>query len=610
MAALLMSCVVALTLSAASASASDGDQGHARERALAYASYWGGAGAEGCEPTIGADGSIYVTCGTDSPNLPRIGGIQSHQGQEDAYIAKLDPTGRHIIYSTYLGSPGQDEIDAAAVDRHGHVFVSGFAADGFPTTAHAFDRSFNGSPHCCDGLLGDAFVAELSADGSRLLYATFLGGSGPEQTLALGLDHDGSVVITGVTGSADFPTTARALDPSFGGGSGRFERDVPGDAFAAKLDPSGSRLIYCTYLGGSGDDAGQGVALDHAGNAYFTGKTESPDFPTTPGALKPSHRPPAPDLDGYVTKLDRTGRLAWSTFLGGPTSDFGQGIDVDQRNDIYVSGVTRGGFPVTPGAAQPTSPGALDWFVAKLDRSGSTLDWSTYLGGSDDDGPGPSLRVDRRGQTDIVGTTASTDFPTTNDAFQPFNAGGQDLAIVQLDDRGQLRFSSYLGGSGDEDNAFGAPALDARGNLYVSGVTSSGDFPVTPDAIQPTYGGGDIDSLFAKITLPQLVPAEQPLTPGLGMQVLQVEPHSRTPQRTDASAGAPRRCPRVRASADPHRSLPSGRRTGARRARHPLLLSREPGGRRRAVRLPSVVQARVPDARSGRSNRPPGLAGA
>lgn len=535
MGALLTSCVVALTPSTADAYARH--QGRASERAavnraigqiahriprargpvswnaqdpasifgapqLAYASYWGGAGAEGCEPTIGADGSIYLTCGTESPNLPRVGGFQSRQGQEDAYIVKLDRTGRRIIYATYLGSPGQDEIDAAAVDRHGHLFVSGFANDGFPTTVGALDRTFNGGG-CCGGLLGDAFVAELSADGSRLLYATFLGGSGPEQTLALALDDDGSVVITGVTGSSDFPTTAGALEPSFGGGSGRFESDVPGDGFAARLDPSGSRLIYSTYLGGSGDDTGQGVALDQAGNAYFTGKTESPDFPTTPGVLKPSHRPQASDLDGYVTKLDRAGRLAWSTFLGGAKFDFGEGIAVDQRRDVYVSGETDDGFPVTPGAAQPTFGGDLDWYVAELDRSGSFLHWATYLGGSDFDGFSPSLRVDHHGNADIVGATASTDFPTTSDAFQPVNAGGLDLAIVQLDRRGRLRFSSYLGGGGDDDNAFGAPALDARGNFYVSGVTNSGDFPSTPDAIQATYGGGDVDGLLAKIALSQ-----------------------------------------------------------------------------------------------------------
>jgi hypothetical protein len=534
MRALLIGCVVAICLPAPDANAIEGNHGRPRERAaldralgqvahrmppgatprerslghagsisreptVAYASYWGGSGAEGCEPTVGIDGSIYVTCGTDSPNLPRVGGIQSYRGQEDAYVAKLDRSGRHILYATYLGSPGQDEIDAAAVDRRGNLFVTGFAADGFPTTPGAFDPAFNGRADCCGGLLGDAFVAELSADGSRLLYSTYVGGSGAEQALALALDHDGSVVITGVTGSPDFSTTTGALQRSFGGGSGRFG-DVPSDAFAAKLDPSGSRLVYSTYLGGSGDDAGRGVALDHAGNAYLTGQTESPEFPTTPGALKPSYGPKAPDSNGYVTKLDRAGRLAWSTFLVGATFALGQGIAVDRRRDVYVSGVTVDGFPVTPGAIQPTFGGAADWFLAKLDRSGSSLDLATYLGGSDFDF-GASLRVDHYGHADIVGATASTDFPTTSNAFQRANAGGLDLDLVQLDRNGGLLFSSYLGGSGDDDSTAVPPALDARGNFYVSGVTSSSDFPVTPNAVQPTFGGGDIDGLLAKITL-------------------------------------------------------------------------------------------------------------
>src|SRR3954454_463137 len=179
---------------------------------VAYASYWGGSDAEGCEPTPGADGSLYVTCGTDSPSLPRVGGIQSYQGQEDGYVAKLDRTGRHIVYATYLGSPGQDEIDSAAVDARGHLYVSGFAADGFPTTPGAFDTTFNGA--------GDAFVAELSPDCTRLLYSTFVGGSGQEGAGALALNHDGSVTITGSTGSADFPTTPGAVQPIFHGGTG------------------------------------------------------------------------------------------------------------------------------------------------------------------------------------------------------------------------------------------------------------------------------------------------------------------------------------------------------------------------------------------------------
>ena len=160
-----------------------------------------------------------------------------------------------------------------------------------------------------------------------------------------------------------------------------------------------------------------------------------------------------------------------------------------------------GGFPVTPGAAQPTFGGVRDWFVAKLDPSGASLDWATYLGGSDFDGLSPTLRVDRKGHVDIVGPTASTDFPTTRNAFQATNAGALDLAIVQLNRRGRLLFSSYFGGSGEEDSTGVPPALDRRGNLYISGITTSPDFPVTPGAIQPTYGGGDIDGIIVKVAL-------------------------------------------------------------------------------------------------------------
>jgi hypothetical protein len=462
-----------------------------------YASYFGASLNDACAPIPGRDGSLYVTCSSDSPDLPRVGSIRPYQGQQEVYVAKLDRTGKHVVYETYLGSPGQDEADSAAVDAKGQVYVSGFAAQGFPTTRGAYDTTFNGSAACCEGRYGDAYVTKLSRDGSRLLYSTFIGGAGTEQTNALALAHDGSVVISGFTGSADFPTTPGALQSTFGGGTGMFN-EVPLDAFAAKLDRSGSRLVYSTYIGGSGDDNGNALALDDAGNAYYAGSTASPDFPTTPGALKTSVEPSVL-INGYVTKLDRRGRLAWSTYLGGPTRDSAWGIDVDRRQDIYISGSTIGDFPVTAGAAQTTFGGVRDWFVAKLDRSGSSLDWATYLGGSDYDGLAPALRVDRRGRVDVVGPTASVDFPTTRDAFQPANAGGFDKAIVRLDRHGHLGFSSYLGGSGDETT--GGAKLDGDGNLYTGGWTTSSDFPVTPNAVQPTFGGGDIDGLLVKISL-------------------------------------------------------------------------------------------------------------
>jgi hypothetical protein len=347
--------------------------GHSPDPRVAYASFWGGSGAEGREPTVGRDGSIYVTWGTDSPNLPRIGrGSRPYQGQEDGYIAKLDRTGTRIIYATYLGSPGNDEIDSAAVDASGHLYVTGFATDGFPTTPGALDPTFNGAADCCDGLVGDAFIAKLSTDGSRLLYSAFLGGSGADRTSTLALGRDGSVTVSGFTGSANFPTTNSALQSTFSGGSATFE-EVPVDAFAAKLNPSGSRLVYSTFSGGSGDDVGNGVVLDHGGNAYYTGLSNSPDFPTTPGTLKPAYGTPPPELNGFVTKLSAAGRMIWSTHLGGPNRDSARGIDVDAHHDVYVSGSTIGGFPVTAGAAQATFGGVRDWFVAKLDRSGASL---------------------------------------------------------------------------------------------------------------------------------------------------------------------------------------------------------------------------------------------
>src|SRR4051795_13083293 len=296
--------------------------------AVAYASYFGGSSEEGCITASGHDGSLYFSCGTDSPDLPRVGGFQSYQAGADGFIAKLDPSGQQIVWSTYLGSPGHEEIDGMAVDARGHVFVTGFAAAGFPTTRGALDPTFNGMGDCCDGNFGDAFVAELSSDGSRLLYSTYLGGSGHDRTNGLALADDGSVVVTGFTGSADFPVTHGALDATFGGGTATAE-EVPVDAFAAKLSPDGSRLVYSTYLGGNGDDVGNSVAVDDDGSAYYTGLTGSKEFPTTQGALEPRYD--ATRLSGYVTKLDRGGRVAWSTFLGGTYREVGWGIGVDAR---------------------------------------------------------------------------------------------------------------------------------------------------------------------------------------------------------------------------------------------------------------------------------------
>ena len=231
---------------------------------------------------------MYLICGTDS-DLPQVGAIQGPAGGEDVYVAKLTHGGTRLAYATYLGGPGLDEGDTGVVDDSGRLFVGGFAGPGFPTTPGAFDRSFNGDGGCCGGFFGDGFVAKLSQDGSRLVYSTYLGGSSGERVGASALGHDGSLTVTGFTGSPDFPLS-RALDAQFGGGSGTFE-GIPVDGYAARLDPTGSRLLYSTYLGGAGDDTGSSVALDDHGNGYFTGTTQSADFPTTAGTVQPTLAP-------------------------------------------------------------------------------------------------------------------------------------------------------------------------------------------------------------------------------------------------------------------------------------------------------------------------------
>jgi len=256
------------------------------------------------------------------------------------------------------------------------------------------------------------------------------------------------------------------------------------DIFVTKLDPTGSGLVYSTYLGGSGFDAGLGIAVDAAGNAYVTGGTFSTDFPTTLGAFQTTS---SGGNDAFVTKLNPTGSaLLYSTYLRGA---FGESIAVDAAGNAYVAGIARPtDFPTTLGAFQTASGGGGDAFVTKLNLTGSALVYSTYLGGSDFD-VARGIAIDAAGNAYVSGFTASTNFPTTLGAFQTTYGGGAlDAFVAKVDPTGSvLVYSTYLGGS-DIDGSVGI-AVDAAGNAYVTGGTSSTNFPTTPGAFQ-TAGGG------------------------------------------------------------------------------------------------------------------------
>jgi beta-propeller repeat-containing protein len=318
----------------------------------------------------------------------------------------------------------------------------------------------------------------LVIDPVVLAFSTYLGGSGEDQGGSIAVDGAGSAYITGYTSSLDFPTTPGAVQTTRGGTS------FVGDVFVTKLDPAGSAIVYSTYLGGSDYEHGNGIAVDSAGNAYVAGQTRSADFPTTAGALRTTFAGPAGDSDGFVAKLDATGAvLAYSTYLAGSGSDRANAIAVDAAGSAYVSGYTRSrDFPATAGAFQPNyamnAINAGDAFVAKLNSGGSALAYATYLGGWSDDS-GNAIAVDALGNAYVAGTHGGS-FPTTLGAWRTTNG---HVFVTKVDAAGaSLLYSTSFGGSGLEEGR--GVAIDGDGNAYVTGWTSSIDFP-TFAAYQP-----------------------------------------------------------------------------------------------------------------------------
>src|ERR1022692_2585480 len=244
----------------------------------------------------------------------------TYGGNGDAFVAKLNPTGSALVYSTYLGGSEWDRGNGIAVDGSGNAYVTGFTAStDFPAMNPI--QPVNGGGD-------DAFVAKLNPTGSALVYSTYLGGSGNDTGSGIAVDNSGNAYVAGYTSSTNFPTMS-PLQLAYGGGDS--------DAFVAKLNPTGSALVYSTYLGGSGEDQGGGIAVDNLGNAYVTGGTGSTDFPT----MNAAQATYGGDTDAFVAMLNPTGSaLVYSTYLGGSSDDDGYGIAEDSAGNAYVTGGT------------------------------------------------------------------------------------------------------------------------------------------------------------------------------------------------------------------------------------------------------------------------------
>jgi hypothetical protein len=444
---------------------------------LVYSTFLGGDMFDSAEAVaVDGSGSAYVVGQTQSSNFPTTQPYQpSFGGAADAFVTKLSPDGSEFIYSTFLGGNNVEAGFGIAVDSQGNAYVTGitFSAD-FPVV-NALQPTYAGR--------GDVFVVKLTADGSVLVFSTFLGGSDSETGHSLAVDTDGNVYVTGVTSSLDFPI-ANPIQSTYGGGAS--------DAFVAKIASDGSSLVYSTYLGGEADDPPFDISVDGLANAHVIGRTSSTDFPTA-NALQATHR--GGEFDVFITKLNADGSaFVYSTFLGGTGYDSGIGIAADQSGNAYLTGYTASFDFTTVNPLQPAlAGGGFNAFVAKLVPDGSRLEYSTFLGGGGDFGFG--IAIDDSGAAYVTGQTYSPNFPTVL-SLQSY-AGAGDAFVAKLTANGSaLEYSTFLGGN-DFDWGHGI-AVDSDHNAYVVGQTASTDFP-TFNAVQDTYAGGSRDGYISKI---------------------------------------------------------------------------------------------------------------
>lgn len=454
---------------------------------LKYSTYLGGnsnLGEVGYGIAVDSSGNAYVTGITTSSNFPVVNAYDYSLGGYDAFVTKINPAGNALVYSTFLGGMSMDFGTGIAVDSNGNAYVTGATGSSDFPVVNAYCKTHQAS--------FDAFVTKFNAAGDGLVYSTYLGGTFYNYGTGIAVDSNGNAYVTGFTQSQDFPL-ANAYDNSLGGNY---------DAFVTKFNADGDALAYSTYLGGSTNDWGYGIAVDSSGNAYVTGWTDSSDFPTA-NAYDKSFKG---DRDAFVTKFNADGdALSYSTYLGGVSYDEGYGIAVDSSGNAYVTGYTQSpDFPIVQ-AYDNSYNGYQDVFVTKINPTGDALVYSTYLGGSTNDF-GTGIAVDSSGNAYVTGHTDSSDFPMVNAPDNSYN-GNIDVFVTKLNPAGgALFYSTYLGG-GSDDEGYGI-AVDSDGNAYMTGYTYSWDFPVV-NAYDSSYNGYQ-DVFVTVLIVPQ---NQQPLPP-------------------------------------------------------------------------------------------------
>jgi len=455
---------------------------------LVYSTFLGGSVNEtGNAIAVDNQGNCYVTGYTMSPDFPITSGAYDTAFRA-CFVTKLNPSGSQLIYSTFLGggtsgssSPTNNGY-SIAVDSEGNAYVAGYTAStDFPITSLSQPTSYAS---------GNYFVTKLNPTGSILVYSTLIGRTNAGgRNIFMALDNEGNTYCAGMTNVSSFPVTPGAWDTTFNGTY---------DCFVSKLNAAGSNLVYSTFLGGSGNNVTKSIAVDSAGNAYVTGYTQSTDFPVTPGVFQNTFAG-STDSNGYVlpkvfvTKLNPYGTgLVYSTILGGRYDNYCYGIAVDNLGNAYITGRTDSyNFPSTPAAYDTVFRTGDCSFITKLNPTASQIIYSTALKSNNVSASVITLAItlDKEYNAYVTGWTSAQDFPVTPGAFDT-TSNGINCFVSKFNALGtNLLYSTYLGGN-RIDTPY-AIALDSSENIYITGVTSSADFPVTPGAFETTPKSGN-----------------------------------------------------------------------------------------------------------------------